>query len=546
MMKRLILLTSLLLLPALACNFGVTPAPTDAPAASPPAAPAPNPTPDTAALAGEPRFGIDYVFPLVSYYQQEIWPATLAETGAEWVNFAQVSWETLEPAAPRGNAHRYEWSGLDQSVRLWQKHGFRIVMSLRLGDGWFAGPIKYRIELPILGEVAIKNSDRLPADEHMDSYRAWIAALVERYDNDGQSDMPGLRYPILYYQVGNEYSNPAFWSGTMQDYRTLLEETRRAAQSASPQVKIVSNGIRWNDLFHNDPSAELFEARFAAFLETLPSDTWRESWQRARAITEGTVALAGVYDILDAGGNGPYETASAGYMAWVQKELAKSGLTTTIWDMEARSEPRLFFNSTVEFHPELAVPDGDEVLRLLKTPADARHDRAVAWYRAEQSRILVRVFVTRFAAGFEKVFMGMASDWDQTLGALSTPNPYLGLLDADGNPWPAFYAMKLLAEKIDGFAYAEKMPSEPGVELYRFTFADGRPAAWVAWLAESETRGMNDPLPTRQATLQGLTGEVTVYTIPTVGSDYQTSQMTGSPQGLLITLSAEPIIIQEE
>ncbi|MEW5941018.1 MAG: hypothetical protein AB1750_15230, partial [Chloroflexota bacterium] len=345
---------------------------------------------------------------------------------------------------------------------------------------------------------------------------------------------------------GNEYANPAFWTGSPQDYRTLLNETRNAAQGASLQVKIISNGIRWNDLFHNDPTAELFESRFAAFLEGLPSEAWREAWQRARVITEYTVSLADLYDVLDAGGNGPFETSSAGYMAWVQGELAKSGLTTTIWDMEARSEPRLTFDSTVEFHSELTIPDGEEILRAIKTPADPNHDRAVAWYRAEQSRVLVRVFVTRFAAGFEKVFMGMPSDWDQTLGALATSNPYVGLLDSEGNSWPAFYAMKLLVGKIDGFAYAEKMPAEPSIELYRFTFTDRRPAVWAAWLAESETRGMNDALPTRQVTLQGITGRVTVYTIPTTGPDYQTAQMEGGPQGLLVTLSPEPVIIQEE
>jgi hypothetical protein len=94
---------------------------------------------------------------------------------------------------------------------------------------------------------------------------------------------------------------------------------------SATETQIVSNGIRWNDLFHGDPEAARFEERFASFLEGLPSDEWRAEWRRSRAITEGTVALAGHYDILDAGGNGPYPTASAGYMVWVRSELAKSG-----------------------------------------------------------------------------------------------------------------------------------------------------------------------------------------------------------------------------
>jgi len=230
-------------------------------------------------------------------------------------------------------------------------------------------------------------------------------------------------------------------------------------------------------------------------------------------------------------------------MAWVQQELAKSGLSTTIWDMEARSEPRLTYNATVNFHPDLVIPDGQEILRAMKKSSDPLHDQAVAWYRAEQSRVLVKVFVTRFAAGFEKVFMGMPNDWDQSLAALATANPFIGLTDSEGNPWPAFYALKLLVEKLDGFAQAEKVASEQGVELYRFSFSDGRTTVWVAWLAEDEVRGMDDPLPTRQVRL-GITGPVTMYTIPTTGDDYETRSLTGDQDGLIIELSPEPVLLQ--
>ncbi|MBI3360624.1 MAG: beta-galactosidase [Chloroflexi bacterium] len=199
---------ALMLSCSLAAPKGQEATPTTAPPPSPPPTqPSTGPTeetPETNVI--EPRFGIDYVFPLMAYYQQERWPKTYSETGAKWVNFAAVSWESIEPRPPAGGAHKYDWTGLDRSVRLWQKYDFRIVvMSLRLGNGWFAGPIRYTpgIESP-LGELYFNNSDRLPADEHMDSYRAWIAGLVERYDNDGREDMPGLRYPILYCQAGNE------------------------------------------------------------------------------------------------------------------------------------------------------------------------------------------------------------------------------------------------------------------------------------------------------------------------------------------------------
>lgn len=495
----------------------------------------------------ESRFGIDYVFPMMPLYQNEIWAKMYAQTKAGWVNFAGVSWNSIEPTKPRGNAHTYHWKDLDRSVGWWQKYDANIVISLRLGNGWFAGPIRYRPNLNIpFTKLWLQGSDRLPADEYMDDYRAWIKALVERYDGDGQEDMPGLKHPLLYYQVGNEYSNPAFWTGTLEDYETLLKETRAAARSAHAEVKIVSNGIRWNDLFHNDPEAELFEERFTAFLAGLPSNGWREVWQRHREFTEGTIALASHYDILDAGGNGPYPTMSQGYITWVRQELAKSGLTTTIWDMEARSEPILIVNDRVTFHPELQVPNGEKILQAIKSNRHAGHQKAVAWYRAEQARILVKVFVMRFAAGFEKVFMGMASDWDGTLGARLTANPYLGLLDSQGKPWAAFYALKLLAEKTDGFSHAEKMNSNPGVELYRFRFQEGRPAVWVVWLSEDKVQGMDDPLPRVRVPLKDIRRPALLWETPTSAGDPKPVRLEVSSQPVIVDLTPTPVIIQEE
>jgi len=36
------------------------------------------------------------------------------------------------------------------------------------------------------------------------SYTSWVKSVVERYDGDGQDDMPGLKFPIKYWEVMNE------------------------------------------------------------------------------------------------------------------------------------------------------------------------------------------------------------------------------------------------------------------------------------------------------------------------------------------------------
>jgi len=489
------------------------------------------------------RFGIDYVFPLQQEYHDEKWAGLFAAIGAGWVNFAEISWIKIEPHPPVKGIHSYHWKELDTAVRMWQKHGFEIVLSLRMLKGWFAGPVNYNPEGIAISPLFITNSDRLPASNHMNDYREWIKALVERYDGDGTDDMKGLKYPILHFQVGNEYSNPMFWTGTFDDYRILLKETYESAKKANQNVRIISNGIRWNDMFHNDPDGTEFDRRFKEFLKNLPSDNHRSAWRIAREFHEKTIALAEYYDILDAGGNGPYPTMSAGYFKWVKRELSKTGYTRTIWDMEARCEPNLTYSPITCFHKSLQVPKGNEILQALKRKGSPLHDRAEIWYRAEQARIAVKVCVTRFASGFEKVFMGMPNDWDRMMARFSTDNPYLGLTDSEGHPWPAFYAVKLLIHKIDGFTSAERVHSEKNVELYRFSFSNESNPIWVAWLDDGKVRGMGDPPGSGKVSLPAVNGPVTIRKIPTGGTE-ATIMKSNAGEKVVIEIDQTPLIIE--
>ncbi len=491
-------------------------------------------------LGAASRFGIDYVFPLSPLTRSEAWPRQLAQTGAGWVNFARVSWHRIEPLPPSGGRHRYVWRDLDRAVTLWQKHGFEIALSLRMGNGWFAGPIRYTGGVE--PQTLFKGSDRLPKEGRLDDYRAWIAAMIERYDGDGRDDMPGLKRPVLHYQIGNEYSNPMFWTGTIDDYVVLLKAAVGAARGACKEARIVSNGLRWNNFFFDNPKAQRVDQLFEAYLSRLSSPVLKNGWRRNLEFNQVTIARADLCDVIDVGGNGPWPGMSAGYMAWTKRELAKTGKRRALWDMEARCEPSLVRHEHA-FHPDRVVPDGKHVLHRLRTPRDPRHAEAVAWYRDEQARILVRVFVARFAAGFEKVFMGMPGDWDVGWGHL-LPNPYVGLCDKRGQPWPAFYAFKALTPEIDGFDRVEKIRSPRNVALYRFTFAGSRPPVWIAWLTDETIRGVDAALPSRKVKLGYLRGPATARTVATSDKTPKAVEIA-SPYPVTMTLTPTPVILHQ-
>ena len=57
------------------------------------------------------------------------------------------------------------------------------------------------------------------------SWLTLVRKFVDRYDDDGKNDMPGLQRPIRYWQIENEVLWQ--WQGTPQQYLDMLAQTSR-------------------------------------------------------------------------------------------------------------------------------------------------------------------------------------------------------------------------------------------------------------------------------------------------------------------------------
>lgn len=100
-----------------------------------------------------------------------------------------------------------------------------------------------------------------------DAYQAWVSAVVERYDGDGEDDMPGLEQPVKYWEVLNEpdlgfpqaYNTTAavtppvgmqFFKGGPEAYAYLLNMTAPAIRGADDEAQVVLAGAAGgNDAF---------------------------------------------------------------------------------------------------------------------------------------------------------------------------------------------------------------------------------------------------------------------------------------------------------
>ncbi|MCL5406978.1 MAG: glycoside hydrolase family 44 protein [Patescibacteria group bacterium] len=107
-----------------------------------------------------------------------------------------------------------------------------------------------------------------------DKYQAWVKAVVERYDGDGISDMPGLKIPIKYYEVMNEPdlgdtpdNRLDFYKEDATAYSQLLIKTSTAIRQADPDAKILIAGAAGGSKNFLDFYREIFKNKetLAAF-----------------------------------------------------------------------------------------------------------------------------------------------------------------------------------------------------------------------------------------------------------------------------------------
>jgi len=99
---------------------------------------------------------------------------------------------------------------------------------------------------PFKGGGGIPISRCMPCD--MEAYKNFVSTLVERYDGDGVSDMPGLEIPVRHWEVLNEpeESSPelTFFIGTAEEYVQILQTTNEAIKSACPGCIVVQGGAQ--------------------------------------------------------------------------------------------------------------------------------------------------------------------------------------------------------------------------------------------------------------------------------------------------------------
>ena len=181
----------------------------------------------------------------------------IEETGATWLrpNFGYFVWGVMQKDA---NAP-IDFSKTDEVVSNAQKHGLQLLITLFPFADWDQKTYGEECKvLPNDGALPQKKGDfetpGLPYyrcnPNDWTAYEKWLSAVVERYDGDGKEDMPGLKTPIRYYEIGNEPDltlgkdpkndgGTVFYLDSPEHYGELLQKSYTAIKSADKKIQIL-------------------------------------------------------------------------------------------------------------------------------------------------------------------------------------------------------------------------------------------------------------------------------------------------------------------
>lgn len=158
--------------------------------------------------------------------------------GGAWTrpHFEEFTWGLIErePGV-------FDFVKTDRVVRQAQEFGFHILANVQPKAVWDEAACReVKDTLPAWGPQPFTEAYR-PCD--MEAYKNFVATLVERYDGDGVSDMPGLTVPIKHWEIMNEPEFSMYFLGTPAEYVEIVEASSAAVREADSEAIVVQGGM---------------------------------------------------------------------------------------------------------------------------------------------------------------------------------------------------------------------------------------------------------------------------------------------------------------
>ena len=143
-------------------------------------------------------------------------------------------WNKIE--RKKGN---FSWDEADDYVIYAQNNNQKIIATIWPYSNWEQKSCKRKKARSPFGKHFSKYLSK-PCS--MDEYKNFLSSLVDRYDGDGNNDMPGLTKPILHWEIMNEPEFKMFFKGTEEDFVEIFITSSKLIKEKQKDSVIVMAG----------------------------------------------------------------------------------------------------------------------------------------------------------------------------------------------------------------------------------------------------------------------------------------------------------------
>jgi len=487
------------------------------------------------ALAGSAPSG---GFALGVEYMTPGFAEVFAQTGVTWAKAAATgcTWGDIEPQPPVNGKHSYRWEAADRLILEYQRAGFRhFHIYVRNKNPWACSkPVK-----PIGG------GSSLPKPEHWEDYKAFLRAFVQRYDTHHPDHVPGLLYPVEYWEIEAEWGT-GFWQGTLEEYLELLRVAYPTVKQANPRAKVILIGFFLAGVFEGHPDPQ----EIPATLARIPPPRRRVSEQYLADIRK-LLAHPELFDVVEFHSLSDWSEIS-GMGRFLRQTMREYGYEKPIWvgDVNYTASPLMFWDIPVPPYTQQQKPAIEATLQALARPQHPQHAQAMRWLRAEQSKGLVKKAVLAMAEGLAGINIGNLADWGLfgILPQITGTVAFQGLVETQGvppkpgEPRPAYHALALLVQKLGEFSAVRSLAVDRGVYAYEFTVR-GQPV-YVLWYDDGRRYLPGDKEPVAPVQVPLPAGRYRLTETPTGRGPMPVRTVSVPEGGWRMELSSTPIFLE--
>ena len=134
---------------------------------------------------------------------------------------------------------KYNWKDADEYVVYAQDHNQTIIATIWPHANWDQKSCKRKKARSPFGKHFSKYLSK-PCS--MDDYKTFLLNLVDRYDGDGNNDMPGLTKPIIHWEIMNEPEFKMFFKGTEDEFVEIFNFSSKLIKSKQKDAVIIMAG----------------------------------------------------------------------------------------------------------------------------------------------------------------------------------------------------------------------------------------------------------------------------------------------------------------